>query len=331
MTKLKSVAAAIAIGAVLGLIAPTAGAQALFDIKIGVFPFPTMSNAISDIAKAKEFDKKNGLNMSNPTYGSMRNLIAALATGDVDVHASGVYHVAQLRDEGMPLVVGWTFVKLSSLQIVTRDPAVKTFTDLKGKTIAADMAVAEYHVLRMYGRIKKLELEKDIQVVNANTALARTQLKAQRVEAVMTWEPTATLTVEDDGSHRVILNGEQAWREISGTDGWQLIVALRDDYMKRNPGVAIKMYNMYKDAAEFINKNPDEADQIVSSGKFITKGLPAGALAKAVKGGRLVYDVQPVWNPEVNKKIWRALEVGVEQKYIQKLPAPEAVLAKAPN
>lgn len=303
MIKLKSVAARLTAAAALMIAVSAAEAQALYDIKIGVFPFPTMSNAISDIAKAKEFDKKNGLKMTNPTYGSMRLLISALATGEVDVHASGIYHVAQLRDEGMPLVVGWTFVKLSSLQVVTRDPAIRRFEDLKGKTIAADMAVAEYHVLRMYGRVKKLELEKDILVINANTALARTQLKAQRVDAIMTWEPSATLTVEDDPSHRVILNGEQAWKEISGIDGWQLIVALREDYMKKNPGVAIKMYNMYKDAAEFINKNPDEADEIISSGKYITKGLPPGAFAKPVKGDRLVYDVQPAWNPEVNKKL----------------------------
>ena len=47
--------------------------------------------------------------------------------------------------------------------------------------------------------------------------------------------------------------------------------------------------------------NPKEADGIVSSGKYASKGVPAGTIVAAVDANRLIYDVRPSWDATANK------------------------------
>jgi hypothetical protein len=74
---------------------------------------------------------------------------------------------------------------------------------------------------------------------------------------------------------------------------------------------------MYQDYGDFLNNKPEEADAIISSGKYFTRGIQAGTIATAVKARRLLIDVHPAWEPTVNKQIWHMIDLGVEQGYIK--------------
>jgi ABC-type nitrate/sulfonate/bicarbonate transport system substrate-binding protein len=182
----------------------------------------------------------------------------------------------------------------------------------------------------MYARKSGFELSEQMTVVNATPALARAQLEAGRVDASMFWEPSATMFLRSNPDARVILTGDEMWRALTGTTGWQGMLFINTDFVKANPGIVEKLLKVYQQAGAWLNANPDEADEIVSSNKYISRDIPKGTIADAVKNRRLDFDVQPAWDAAINKRIWEAFKLGVDYKVLKTLPSGDAVLSKAP-
>jgi ABC-type nitrate/sulfonate/bicarbonate transport system substrate-binding protein len=160
--------------------------------------------------------------------------------------------------------------------------------------------------------------------------MAMAQIEANRVDAIMVWEPSATPLLAKDPDLRVIVTGDEAWKFVTGAPGWELFLVARTDFLKENPGALPRLLKMYQDAADMVDNHAQEADEIVSSGKYASKGIPAGTIANGVKLKRLVMDVQPSWDPAVNVQIWKMLELGLEVGQIPAMPDKSAVVAEAP-
>jgi ABC-type nitrate/sulfonate/bicarbonate transport system substrate-binding protein len=293
-----------------------AAAQELTKIKMGRLGFPSLSSILIDVVAVRGFDKKNGLDMEVSSFGAVSAHVAALATGEVEMITGGPHTFQKLMTEGVPIRITLTWARLNALAVITSDPSVKDIFDLKGKSIAADMGSSEYQIMSIYGRTKGLIFGKDVTVVQASPPLARTQLQANRVEAAMLWEPTTTLALRDNAQYRVILTGNQAWSAVANSNGWELVFAVREEFLKRNPAAVLKIQRMLRDAQEFIETNTDEADEIVV--KSIK--LPKGTLAEGVKAGRVVYEILPAWEAE-RPVIENMLKVAVEIGYMPKMPA----------
>ena len=58
------------------------------------------------------------------------------------------------------------------------------------------MGGSQFQVVKIYANAKGIELGKDITVVNANFAVARAQLEADRVEAALVIEPLASIILQ---------------------------------------------------------------------------------------------------------------------------------------
>lgn len=266
-------------------------ASAQTEISIATFPFPSVSNIIADVILAKGFDKANGLQAKAISYGTGGALWAGLAKGEIPVHNMSPFQLQKMREDGVPIVMIGTLLRMNSLQVVTRNPDVKSFADLKGKTFAGAVAFAEFGYLRIYARTIGFDLMKDVQVVDANTALAQAQLEAGRVDAIMTWEPAVTQILKKNPDVRVILKGDDAWKQVGGDAGWELDLVARTDVLDSHPGLLAKMLKMYKDAGDFIRTNPAEADAIVTSGKYASRGIEPGTILAGVNAGRLLYEI----------------------------------------
>ena len=314
---------AVAIAAA-ATVASTA-ARADTELPIATFPFPSVSNIIADIILAKGFDKANGLTAKPIVYGTGGALWAGLAKGEIPVHNMSPFQLQKMRSDGVPIVMFGTLLRMNALQVVTRNPEVKTFADIKGRTFAGTVAFAEFSYLQIYARTIGFDLLKDAQVVDANSALAQAQLEANRVDAIMSWEPAVTNILNKNPDVRVILKGNEAWKQVTGDPGWELDLVVRSDFVKDNPGVVPKLVAMYKQAADFIRSNTDEADAIVSSGKYASKGVPAGSIIEAVKADRLIYDVRSSWDRTANEQIWKMLDAGLKYNIIPMMPERDSV------
>ena len=104
----------------------------------------------------------------------------------------------------------------------TKNPQIKSLADLKGKQLAADLGSSQYQVVKIYANAKGIDLGKDITVVNANFAVARAQLEADRVDAALVIEPLASIILRQNPDWKIIFNGAEGWKELTGEDGWEV-------------------------------------------------------------------------------------------------------------
>ena len=206
------------------------------------------------------------------------------------------------------------FVKLSDLVIFAKDPGIKGLADLRGKQLAADMGSQQYQTVAIYARSKGLTLGRDITVIYANFALARSQLAADRVEAAMVSEPIATMMLKENPQLRIVYSGGEAWKELTGHDGWELVTAMREEAIARFPEGPERLLAALQDVAGFVEAEPDAADRIAAE----TVKLPPGVLKAAVASRRWQLEFLPAASERA--VLWDMFERAVAAGFQPKLP-----------
>jgi NitT/TauT family transport system substrate-binding protein len=306
----------------LGIVASADSAvgQQLTKVKVARLAFPSMSSLMLDVLKARDIDKKHGIDLETVSQGAVSVYYASIASGEAELIVGGPHVFQKMMLEGVPIRIATTWAPLNIPSVITGDPAINSISDLKGKTIAADMGSSEYQITSIYGRKQGLVFGQDVTVVQAGPPLARAQLQAKRVDAAMIWEPTTTLALRDNPAFRVIMSGDTAWKAIANTHGWDLVLAMRKDFLERNAALVPRLITMFQDAQQHIRTNVDDADEIVSR----SVNLPRGIFKEAVASGRLVFDVLPAWEAE-RAVIWDMFKVAVDTKYLPKLPGEDAI------
>jgi ABC-type nitrate/sulfonate/bicarbonate transport system substrate-binding protein len=195
--------------------------------------------------------------------------------------------------------------------------------DLKGKQLAVDMGGSQFQVTKMYLAAKGIDLGKDIIVVNGNFAVARAQLEADRVDAALVIEPLASIILKQNPNWKVIFNGAQGWKEITGQDGWEIVTAMRGDAIAKNPNGPKMLIAALQDVAQFMQTNTAEADKIANE----TLKLPPGILTAALASKRLQMVIQPAWEPATRKTITDMMERAVKAGFYEKMPDEKIIYA----
>lgn len=305
----------------LGLIATSdvALGQQVVKVKMARLAFPSMSSMLLDVLKERGIDKKHGFDLEMVSQNAVPVYYASIANGDADLIVGGPHVFQKMILEGVPIKVVATWAPLDILAVITADPAIKSLADLKGKSMAAAVGSSEYQVTAIYGRKLGLNFGTDVTVVSAAPPLARAQLEAKRVDAAMLWEPTTTLALRENTSFRVIMSGDAAWKAITNTRGWDLVVAARNDFLGRNAALVPRLIAMFQDAQKHMKDNVDDADSILTR----TIKLPGGVFKAGVQSGRLQYDVLPA--SAQREAIWGMFKVAVETDYLPKLPGEDAI------
>ncbi|MDR7481431.1 MAG: ABC transporter substrate-binding protein [Armatimonadota bacterium] len=298
-----------------GLAGPQTVAAQRPRLRMAVLSFPAISTFVGAVIREAGIDRAHGLELENVPYATISAYYAAIATGEVDMLGGGPNVLQRMRLEGVPVRAVATLIRPSDLVLIARHPELRGVTDLKGRTLAADMGSQQFLLLAIYARWKGLDLRRDVTIVQAPFPLARAQLAAGRVDAAMLIEPVATLAMRDSTAYRIIFNGRRAWREMTGNDGWELIVWIRDDVVRRAPAQVDAVVKMLTGFQEFVRTNLDEADRIVAR----TTGLPAGAFKEAVLYRRLQFEVYPAWGRE-RGAIEQMFRLAVEAGVVERLP-----------
>lgn len=296
-------------------------AQEPTKISVSRLTLPGAITAILDVLLEKGIDKKHGIELEPKNYSTISAFYGATATGEVDMSVAGPWVLQRLRNQGAKVKGVFTFVSISSLGVVTGDPALNTIQDLKGKSLAADMGSSEYLLLAMYARSQGVEFGKDVTVMQASPPIAKAMLEAGRADAAMSWETNTTLLLKTNPKFRRIIGGETAWASLTGSDkkdGWQLIITMHEDALTKHRSAIPRILAMWQDAANFLKTNTLEAEAI----DFRTIKLPMGVLSEALGSNRLVYKIVPVWGPE-RDGIWESFKLGVKHGYIKEMPDPE--------
>jgi NitT/TauT family transport system substrate-binding protein len=309
--------------AVIGTVSPPAHAQQKPVIKVSSLTLPVFNPLVWNIMKAQGFDAKHGFELDIHAYPSISAFYAGFATGETDVLIGGPTILQKLYQEGVPVRIIGTGFTLADLVIFTKNDAIKSLTDLKGKQLAVDMGGSQFQVIKMYLAAKGIDLGKDITVVNANFAVARAQLEADRVDAALVIEPLASIIAKQNPNWHVIFNGAEGWKEITGQDGWEIVTAMRADAIAKNPDAPKMLIAALQDVAQFMQSNTAEADKIANE----TLKLPPGILAAALASKRLQMTIRPAWEPATRKTITDMMERAVKAGFYEKMPDEKIIYA----
>jgi ABC-type nitrate/sulfonate/bicarbonate transport system substrate-binding protein len=296
--------------------APGVQAQQKPVIKVSSLTLPVFNPLVWNIMKARGIDAKHGFELDARAYPSISAFYAAFATGETDVLIGGPTILQKLYQEGVPVRIIATGFTLADLVIFAKDEKIKSLADLKGKQLAIDMGGSQFQVTKIYANAKGIDLGKDIIAVNANFAVARAQLEAGRVDAALVIEPLASITARQNPDWRVIFNGAQGWKEITGVDGWEIVTAMRADAIAKNPKAPQMLLAALQDVADVMHKDTAAADKIANE----TLKLPPGILTAAVESKRLQMIIKPAWDPATRKSITDMMERAVKAGFYEKMP-----------
>ena len=292
-------------------------------ISVSSLTLPVFNPIVWNIMKARGLDAKHGFELDIKAYPSISAFYAAFSTGETEALIGGPTILQKLYQEGVPLRIFGTGFTLADLVVFAKDPNIKSLADLKGKQLAADMGGSQFQVIKIYTNAKGIDLGKDITVVNANFAVARAQLEADRVEAALVIEPLASITLRQNPSWRIIFNGAQGWKEITGQEGWEIVPALRAETIARLPEAPKMLLAALQDVANVLHEETDAADKIAVD----TTKLPPGILKAAVDSGRLQMIVRPAWEPATRQSITDMMQRAVKAGFYQAMPDNKIIYA----
>jgi ABC-type nitrate/sulfonate/bicarbonate transport system substrate-binding protein len=313
--------------AALGLLALNpgpAGAQAPAKVTIVVFGFPSLGAFMPPVIKAKKLDAAHGLDIEfverpPDAYTTQFN------SGEFKVGGSAAVLTVGLA-EARGVKVKYLFNLFDFWgTVVTSRPEVKTVKDLEGKQLAAASSTTNFIMFEFFA--KKLGMDPSkVQVVNTAPPGLVGYALADRADAIQLWEPAYTLLKAKKPDIRMVdTDISKTWKSFAGGERIPYLgVAAHDDWIAANQALIPKLYATYKDAGDFIAKNPEEAAALIAP-----KSTPADrdALVSLIKANdRLGMNVIPAG--EVGKQIDAVYKAGVDVGYFKTQPSNDTIYDK---
>lgn len=290
-------------------------------VRFASIAFPSYMQFLQLIIQEKRFDLKHGLDITWVPQPTIAGFYATISSGEADVIPGGGPLVFQrMYLEGVKLRITNTLVPMSAVIIATRDPNIRSVADLKGKKLAIDVGATEFVVLKTYGKAVGIDVEKEITIVPSAYPVARSRLITGEVDAAVLVEPHISLARKENPNIRRVVSFEDLWREITGQPyAVYLVTAVREDFLKANPGFVERMIAMFQEVEDFIRRNPEEADRILAKGMNVERGVMlSGILARDVQ-----YLTIPIWRSDAKSVTTTMFSKAVEVGVLTKEPGPE--------
>ncbi|HJQ25460.1 MAG TPA: ABC transporter substrate-binding protein [Blastocatellia bacterium] len=228
------------------------------------------------VAKAKGFDKEEGVQldviMNEDTVGRH----SSLAAGEVDMVGITLDSVVIARSRGVPMtVVGQSDFSFGGDGIIAKE-GIQTVADLKGKRVACAEGLPSHFFLLLVLRKQGLGPQ-DITFVPADDGSQAAQLfTSGRVDAAVTWDPWISKAGSLTGGHVLITTRE--------TPGMLLgIVAANSELLPQRKDQIVRAQRAWLKAVNFCLAQPDEAAQIMAR-EF---NVPADDFKRMAGGAKL--------------------------------------------
>lgn len=316
---------ALALAAALAFATPLpAAAQAPSKITIVVFGFPSLGAFMPPVIKAKKMDEAQGLDIEfverppdayttqfNSGEFKVGGSAAVLTVGLADARGVRVKYLFNLFDY-------WG-------AFVTSRGDIKSAKDLEGRELAAAASTTNFIMSSFFAKQQGTDMAK-VKVVNTATPGLVGYALADRADAVQLWEPAYTLLKAKKPDIRMLdTNMAATWKKFAGGERIPYLgLAAHDEWIAANEALIPKLYATYKQAGEYIAKNPEESAKLIAP-----KSTPEdqAALVSLIKANdRLGMSV--VGANEVRKQIEAVYKAGIDVGYLTTQPSSDTIYGK---
>jgi NitT/TauT family transport system substrate-binding protein len=203
------------------------------------------------------FFKDAGLDASLTILGNASNIVAAIASGSIDVGQTSVSPVALARQHGIPI----RFIAASgyytggtgnTIMMVSKNSTVATGADLNGKTIAVGI-LKDLTQFEASTWIDKTGGDaKTVRFIEAKYSEMPAVLDQGRADAAVLLEPYIT---EAKASSRVIANLSDTMGGTYMVSGW----VCTEDWIHRNPDLVKRYIAVMQRSGAWANAHPRES------------------------------------------------------------------------
>jgi NitT/TauT family transport system substrate-binding protein len=235
--------------------APSVTGGDLPKVKVAINTWPGLGPYY--VAKAKGFDKEQGIQLDVIMNEDTVARNSSLAAGEVDLAGITLDAVVIARSRGVPMiVVGQSDFSFGGDGIIAND-SIKTVQDLKGKRIACAEGLPSHFFLLLL--LNKHGMgPKDIIFVPADDgSQAALMFTSGRVDAAVTWDPWISRAESLTKGH-VLVTTRETPRALLG------IVAANRELLSQRKDRIVRSQKAWLEAVEFCRKNPDEAALIMA-------------------------------------------------------------------
>jgi ABC-type nitrate/sulfonate/bicarbonate transport system substrate-binding protein len=239
---------------------------------------PSNGSFLIPIIRKLELDKKHGLQLDIRLHSDQGVLYSDFAAGRSSHIFSAIFAGANFYERGLPVRLMFNYCTYNAA-FASRDPKIKAPADLKGKTIVAPTSSGYYGIALLFLKQHGLDARRDLNILNAPPSGVQTYLLADKADAGLLFDPGLS-NMLTKGFHLIgdINAGvRSALNMKADAPLWGSGVTAHKAWIDADPKRAVATLRMCSDAVDFLNKNPNEADQLIS--EFAK--IPVEALQKS--------------------------------------------------
>jgi len=259
---------AVAVGLSAAALAPVAHAE----VKVGVSDWPGW--VAWYVAEQKGFFKKNGADVKLVWFANYTDSISALSSGQLDANSQTWSDTLGPLAKGLKLKAVLVNDNSAGNDALMVSPKIKSFADLKGKSVALEQYSISHFVLAT-ALAKNGMKPADVKIVNLSAGDAAAAFLAGRVDAAVVWNPWVN-TIQQSGKGRALFTSKDMPGLIP-----DLLVA-QDKAIQGKRKDLVGMVRAWFDAEKFIREQPDEAARIMAK----VVGMPPGEYKVFLPGTR---------------------------------------------
>lgn len=211
--------------------------------------------------------KQAGLELATTSFSEGPEIVSALASGKVDAAYFGIGPALVARSSGIDIrvvasniVEHVAFLARGELALyMLSDPkaGIGKFKAKKGRKprIATFSKGSVPDTVLRYWLFKVAQLPGDsLDIVPMGADRVQQELLNGAVDGASILEPIVTLVIANDKTAKVVLDGRDMMPNQPGA-----VLAVRGDFIRKNPGAVRKLVSLHSRATEFLILNPDAA------------------------------------------------------------------------
>ncbi|MCC6466856.1 MAG: ABC transporter substrate-binding protein, partial [Alphaproteobacteria bacterium] len=208
--------------------------------------------------KEKGIFKKNGLEVEIKKMPTQARHVA-MAAGEVQAIATTVdTHITYVA-ANVPVTQVLVLDSSTGGDGIIAKDAIKTFADLKGKTVGVDNPGAVSNFWFAY-LLKKNGLKMaDMKITNLGPQPAANAFAAGQVDAAVTYEPYMSGAMKQTQGARMLISSKETPGIIIDT------LAMQPDFIRKNPQAVQAFARSWFEALELIKKEPADSNKIMGA------------------------------------------------------------------
>lgn len=202
-----------------------------------------------------EFSKDN-IKVTFPEITEGSKMTEAVAAGSLDFcNAIGATSVILAAANGVNIkIIGMYSRAPKAFTIMSKNPAIKTAADLKGKKVVGPKGTILHQLLLEALKSKNLKAS-DVQFINMGIPQAVAAMMGGSADAALV-AGAAVTQAEAKGAH-IVTTGE-------GLLDATIVIAASGDFLSKHEDIAKRYMSVHQKSLEFMKNNPDETYKLAS-------------------------------------------------------------------